>query len=194
MSEFTDFVEDLLADRLNDVKISIVGRVESFDKEKMRADVTPLLKKKVGDQEVDYPVLKQLPVTFMLAGDFYIRPEFKQGDLVQVVFSTNDIADALRDVKSVESKKLFTLENAFIIGGVAKTGWTHPSEFSNEPGLLIGHKDGGAFTQYKDKTIIFHMEGNKLEIYKDGIRMAGNDIKMTDQGVNINNNALTVSK
>ena len=130
MSEFTNFFEALLQDRLNDIKISMIGKIESFDKEKMRADVTPLLKKKSRDQEVEYTVLKQIPVTFLAAGDFYIRPEYKPGDLVQIVFSTNDIAESLNARKPLESKKIFTPENAFIIGGVAKTGWKHPAEFS----------------------------------------------------------------
>ncbi len=191
MSEFTDFFDDLLHDRLNDVKISTIGRIETFDKEKMRADVTPLLKKKDGDQEIEYAMLKQLPVTFILAGDFYIRPEYKTGDLVQIAFSTNDIAEALKDTNSIESKKIFTLENAFVTGGIAKTNWTHPSEFS-EPGLLIGHKDGNAFTKYCNDNIIFKLGGVDMILTTEGIEMAGNTLKMTNDGININNNALII--
>ncbi len=194
MSELTNFLQDLLHDKMNDIKISMVGKIEAFDKEKMRADVTPLLKKKVGDVEVEYTLLKQVPVTFLLAGDYYIRPEYKQGDLVQILFSTNDIAQALNANKAVESKKIFTPENAFIIGGIAKTGWTHPSEFSDKEGLIIGHKDGQAYTQYCDKNILFMLEGVEMKVTKETIEMAGNTIKLTSSGVDINNGALTVGQ
>ena len=108
MSQFVDFLDDLLHDRLSDIEIGMVGRIESFDKKKMRADVTPLLKRKSGKQVIEYAQLKDIPVNFIMAGDYYIRPEYKRGDLVHLAFATHDIEDGLKARKSEASKKIFT--------------------------------------------------------------------------------------
>ncbi len=197
MSDFTDFLDDFLNERLSDIDIGMVGRIEVFDSQKMRADVIPLMKKKSNEEILEYSMLKDIPVNFLLSGDYYIRPEYKQGDLVHIAFSTHDIEEALRDKKPLESKRIFSSENAFIVGGVSKTNWTPPEEFS-EPGLLIGHKDGRSYTQYLSDKMIHKFDGKEdlkeMEISGTGIKMLGNEIKITDSGVDINNGALTVSK
>ena len=141
MSEFVDFIEELVHDRLKEVDVGMVGRIESFDKEKMRADVTPLLKKKSGDKEYEYAKLSDVPVNFLISGDFFIRPEYKQGDLVHISFATHALEDALKGRVGLASERIFTSENAFIVGGVAPTDWSAPSAFG-EAGLLLGHKSG----------------------------------------------------
>lgn len=178
MSDFIDFLNEMLHERLSDIDISMVGRIESFDGQKMRADVTPLLKKRSGETEIEYSVLKDIPINFLNAGDYYIRPEYKKGDLVQIVFSTHDIEETLRDKKPLASEKIFSSENAFIIGGIAKTAWSPPAEFSKE-GLLIGHKNGKAFTQYKEDMLV-HKFGDSIIVLKQ-------------DEVNINNGALTIA-
>ena len=181
MSEFIEFLEDYLHERLSDIDIGMIGRIETFDSKKMRADVIPLLKKKSGDQEVEYSILRDVPVIFLYSGGFYIRPFYKKGDLVHISFSTHDIEKALRDDKPTASQRIFSAENAFITGGIAKTGWKPPGDFSKD-GLLIGHENGKVFSQYKE-TELTHRAG------------AGNNkttIKMTDSIVDINDGVFTV--
>lgn len=171
MSQFVDFLEDMFHDRLGDIDITMIGKIEKFDKEAMRADVTPMMKRKSGEKEIEYSVLKDIPVNFILAGDYYIRPEYKAGDLVQLAFSTHDIAEALKDKKPLASDKIFSSENAFVVGGVAKTGWSAPKEFS-ESGMLIGHKEGGAIMQYTpDKIIMKFGEQNSIEFSATGMKV-----------------------
>jgi hypothetical protein len=179
MSGFVDFLEEYLHERLADIDIGMIGKIETFDSKKMRADVIPLLKKKSSDQEIEYSIIKDVPVCFLFSGGFYIRPAYQQGDLVYITFSTHDIEQALKEEISLASERIFCSDNALIVGSVAKTDWEPPDEFS-EDGLLIGHKNGKVFTHYKEDEII-HKVGQTT-------------FKMTDSEVNINDGALIVEK
>lgn len=179
MSEFIDFLKDFLHERLSDIDIGMVGRIESYNEKTMRADVTPLLKKKSGNKEIEYATLKDVPVDFLYSGGFYIRPLYKKGDLVHISFSTHDIEEALKDKKPLASNIIFSSNNAFITGGLAKAGWKTPEQFSAD-GLLIGHEDGGVFTQYTVDRLT-HIVGDC-------------NFTMTGSEVTINNGALTVLK
>jgi Phage protein Gp138 N-terminal domain len=178
MSGFIEFLEDYLHERLSDIDIGMIGRIEAFDSQKMRADVIPLLKKKSGDQEIEYSMIKDVPVSFLYSGGFYIRPAYRKGDLVHISFSTHDIEKALKDDKPLASNRIFSTENSFVTGGIAKTDWKPPSDISKE-GLLVGHKDGGVLTQYK-KDELLHKVGNT-------------SYKMTPTEVCINDGAFKVS-
>ncbi len=172
MSGFIEFLEDYLHDRLSDIDIGMIGRIEAFDSQKMRADVIPLLKKKSGDKEVEYSMLKDVPVNFLYSGGFYIKPAYEKGDLVHISFSTHDIEKALKDDKPLASDRIFSSENAFVIGGIAKTDWEKPKNFEKD-GLLIGHKDGGVFTRYT-KDELLH------EVGKTKFKMTSSQVSIND--------------
>jgi hypothetical protein len=145
--------------------IGCIGRIESHDTQKMRADVKPLLQYTTSGKSTsqDYKILPDIPVLFLYAGGFYIRPEYKKGDLVWVTFATHEIRQGLNGRPDSTSGRLFSMENAAVEHGIAKTGWTAPSEFS-ESGLLLGHEDGDLYFQItKDKVKVkgdFEIDGD----------------------------------
>jgi len=73
----TELLNDLFDMRAKDIQLGCIAKVKKFDKAKMRADVQPLLKSTndLGD-EVDYPVLADIPVLYYYGGGFYIRPVY----------------------------------------------------------------------------------------------------------------------
>lgn len=141
----TELLNDLFNMRAKDIQLGCIAKIKKFDKAKMRADVQPLLKSTndLGD-EVDYPVLADIPVLYYYGCGFYIRPVYELDDLVWLGFSTFDIDQSLSGYARAESGKMFSLENACVISGLSKNNLNAPLAFNQESGLIIGHKDGNA--------------------------------------------------
>ena len=134
--------------------IQIGGKIcliERFDKEKMRADVKPLGKRRVGENVVEWSIVSNVPVQFYFteSGEA-IRPEYSRGDMVYVTWANRDIKGPLKGEDNDESITLFSAENASVVAAVLQTGKTPPSHFSNK-GLLVG--SAGAYTQYFNNQI-----------------------------------------
>jgi hypothetical protein len=129
--------------RSRDIIVGCIGRIESFDKVKMRADIQPLLEYKISGQtnSVRFAVIGDVPVQFLHAGGFYIRPDYRQGDLVWVAYSTFSIEAGLNNIFDDVSTGTFSRESASVVAGIAPEKWTAPELF-NKDGLIIGHKDG----------------------------------------------------
>ena len=134
--------------------IQIGGKIcliETFDREKMRASVKPLGKRRVDDSVQEWSIVANVPVRFEFTetGES-IRAEYSRGDMVYVTWANRDIKGPLRGEDNEESLTLFSAENATVVGAVLKTGKTPPSHFIN-PGLLVG--SAGAYTQYFNNQI-----------------------------------------
>jgi hypothetical protein len=169
--DWTDYIEELIQSRIERIEQGLVCKIQSFDKQAMRADVVPFIQEKREGQLENYPTLPGVPVAYLFSGEFYIRPHYLPDDLVWVTFATRDIESSLRETVAEESPKRFDLENACVIGGVAPTGFTAPDEFS-EDGLLIGHTGGDAYIQFEsDKmTALFDAGSKKVELSDGGMR------------------------
>jgi len=154
MSEFTDTIEGAIDDKLLEVYQGFPGKIEQFDKKQMRADVIPFLKTENDEGEFAYPVIPDVPVNFIFAGGFYIRPEYKNGDFVWLSWATYDYDDALEELIRVETEKRFNMGSLAVISGIATNKFKPPSHFDDE-GLLLGHIDGN----------------NKIQLLKDKINV-----------------------
>ncbi len=86
-----DFFNKLSGNLVNGINSCMLGRIETFDASKMKANVVPLVKNKDGNK----PMLIEVPVSFIKAGPFLIRPPYKKGDIVLVVFADEDIDNVL---------------------------------------------------------------------------------------------------
>jgi len=120
--------------------------IETFDRQKMRANVKPLGQRRVGDSVQPWSIVANVPVQFEFteSGEA-IRSEYSRGDMVYVTWANRDIKGPLRGEDNEESATLFSAENACVIGAVLKTGKTPPTHFSNN-GILIG--SAGAYAQF----------------------------------------------
>ena len=141
--QFIDLFNKFWDKRSRDVVIGCIGRIESFDKTKMRADVQPLLEYTSAGSAgtTKFSVIGDVPVQFLYSGGFYIRPHYEAGDLVWVTYSTFGIESGLNNTFDDVSVGAFSRENASVTSGIARENWTAPKSF-NDDGLLIGCKDG----------------------------------------------------
>lgn len=152
--------------RSRDIIIGCIGLIETFDNEKMRADVQPLLEYTASgsSSSTKFAVIGDIPVQFLFSGGYYIRPDYVKGDLVWISYATFSIESAL--IKSFDntSESIFSRENASVSHGIAAENWTAPGAFAKS-GLLIGHRDGGVTLQITESDII----GKGTKISWDGI-------------------------
>ncbi|UOG39497.1 hypothetical protein MAL08_08975 [Leptospira noguchii] len=148
-----DVILKAIKRQLANVQVGLPGTIESFNPSLMTANVKLLFKQKDGQgEEVDFPVLSDVRVGTIWAGDFYIKPDYKRGDKVWVSFSTHDTSDAIRGISTVASESLFDLQSACVQSGF-KGDLDAPAFTANLPGLLIGHKQGKSLIQLDDDTI-----------------------------------------
>ncbi len=127
---------------------SMICRIVNFDHQAMRADVQPLMGCVNQDGSVTpFGIIGGIPVEFIFAGGFYIRPDYQSGDLVSVKFYKYDNIEPLQGNNGRDDSLPFNPTNASVTGGIAPTGWTPPAEFS-KAGLLIGEKTGNSYMQF----------------------------------------------
>ena len=69
----------------------MIARIEKFDPVKMKADVKPLGKIKLCGEVQEMPLIIEVPVSFIKAGSFFIRPPYNKGDLAFIIFAEHDI-------------------------------------------------------------------------------------------------------
>lgn len=159
---FTDFWNK----RSRDIFIGCIASIEKHDLGTMRADIKPLIKYTASGEakeSKDFSIIPDVPVLFLYAGGFYIRPEYKRNDLVWVTFATFGISNALSGQNEDYDGSTFNRDSAAVVSGIAKTRWSAPGDISL-PGLLIGHESGTTLIQVTDSVI--KMTGN-IEITGD---------------------------
>jgi hypothetical protein len=92
VSEATKFFDGIMGEAFSELHTCLLGKIQSFDGQKMTADVVPLAKRKLADGRMEaMPLISQAPVMFMYANGFFIRPPLKPGDLVVVVFAEREL-------------------------------------------------------------------------------------------------------
>ena len=136
MSEirFGELVKKMIKSEIDNINIALPAKINKIDKVKMIAEIT-LLAKDEDDEEIS-PII-EVPISHMKAGSFVIRPPYKKGDIVQVLFNQRCMDNLLVSGKSEvpESKRKFDLSDAVIIGGLKLEGKSYSS--SNQNDLLI---------------------------------------------------------
>lgn len=159
---YANFIREHWESLAKSIQLGLVCKIKKYDKQKMRANVEPVIQRKNElDETVDYPILVDVPVAFLYSGGYYIRPDYQTDDLVWVTFSTFDTEYALKEEKRPESETIFNMENACVQNGITKKDFSDVSDFSNS-GLLIGHKDGLMIQVDTDKLYI--KNASKIEM------------------------------
>jgi len=132
-----DFFNKLSGNLVNGINSCMLGRIETFDASKMKANVIPLVKSKDGDK----PMLIEIPVSFIKAGSFLIRPPYKKGDIVLVVFADEDIDNVLLsgNISEPNSTRKHSLDDAIVVGGIMPFTQTLPNEHIED--LVIAKDD-----------------------------------------------------
>ena len=182
MSDFSKFLTDLLQRFGESVQIGMVGRIKSFNKTTMRAEVEPLLRKEnLAGESSQLPVLSNVPVSFLCTGKYFIRPTYERGDLVWLTFATHDIFSAMKGTPAKASDQIFGLQNACIVNGLLSTT-PIGGDFADATGLAIGATD--VFIEVEEDKITAHLDGNTVELNSaDGVVVKdGMDVKFQPSG------------
>jgi hypothetical protein len=183
--DFSTFIQDFFNSFARQIQLGLPCKIEKFDKKTMRADVQPFMKiKNAKNEETAYPILCDLPVQFVYAGGFYIRPAYARGDVVWVTFSTFDMSDGLNEYSRAESSKIFSLENACVSHAIASGKFTPPPEFGTEDGLIIGEKGGASYMVFASDSITMKFSNGAKSIKFDSTGVASD-------GEVVANNSLT---
>ena len=137
-----EFMNNLAGNITGGINSCMMGKIEKFDGETMKADVTPLVRtrNKAGELE-EVSMLIEVPISFIKAGPFVIRPPYKKGDIVLVVFADSDIENTLLsgDISNPNSTRKHSLDDAIIVGGIMPFTTTLPGEHLDD--LIIAKDD-----------------------------------------------------
>jgi hypothetical protein len=110
----------MINDAVSDIHTSLPAKINKYDAEKMRAEITLISKQNLEGEMVEIPPVLEVPVGFMKAGKFIIRPPFQKGDVVVVVFSEKAIDQLLISGKSEEVKytRMHSIDDAIIVNSL----------------------------------------------------------------------------
>jgi hypothetical protein len=164
----------------------MIAKIDSYDKQKMTADVIPLLQDEDIDGDItDYGKLPKIPVSFFFCGKYYIRPAYEKDDLVWISFSSFDYSNAIKGEIAIKDDVKFSVSYAVVMHGILKDGDTAPDPFSKD-GLLIGYDK--SYIQIDENDINAKISGEytiendigKLEMKSDGkINLNGSSDNVT---------------
>lgn len=131
-SEFRNLIEGIAGDMVDDVHTSAIARIEAYDPVLMKADLTIL---QTGDEIFD------VPVGHLNVGEFIIRPPYKIGDKVVVVFAESSIDEVVStgEQKESQAKEKHSITDAIVVSGLHTWETELPSEHEND--LIIAKKD-----------------------------------------------------
>ena len=156
-------VKKMLDKAIKEIHTSLPAKIVSIDKQSLKADVKPLIKVKHGDEDVELPIIQEVPVCTIKAGGFIIKPPYQEGDIVLLLFSERCIDDFIYtgENTTTEAKRRHSLEDAVIIGGLNTftSGDELPDEESEN--LVIGKNDySSKITIKEDGDIVIEADSN----------------------------------
>ncbi len=157
-----NFFNKLTEQLLDGINNCMLAKIETFDHKKMKANVIPLVKYRNKDNSIEErPMLIEVPVSFVKAGPFVIRPPYQSGDIVLLVFADEDIENVLfsGDISEPNSARTHSLDDAIIIGGIMPFMEGLPDEHGKD--LIIANKDFSTKVVLKENGDII-IQGNKV--------------------------------
>lgn len=137
-----EFMKNLSGNIAGGINSCMMGKIEKFNGETMKADLVPLVrvKNKSGELE-NISMLIEVPVSFIKAGPFIIRPPYKKGDIVLVVFADSDIENVLLsgEVSNPNSTRKHSLDDAIVVNSIMPFTTTLPEKHLDD--LIIAKDD-----------------------------------------------------
>ena len=162
-----DFFNKLTTNLTSGINNCMLAKIETFDHKKMKANVIPLVKYRNKDNSIEErPMLIEVPVSFVKAGPFVIRPPYQSGDIVLLVFADEDIENVLfsGDISEPNSARKHSLDDAIVVGGIMPFTKELPGEHSKD--LVIAKDD---FTT----KIVLKEDGEILIESSKGVTISG---------------------
>lgn len=123
--QFASTLQALVDARLEDVHVTMPGRIESYDRDHQRASVQPLIKRVYKDargaiKQKSYPVCTDVPVEFVGGGDYALTFPVAKGMTCRLVFCSAAIDRflALGGEQSPGDPRRFSLTDAVCVVGL----------------------------------------------------------------------------
>lgn len=133
MSEISRYFERHKTNMTEQLHTALHAKIVKVDLQYMRADVELPLE---GN-----PLLMQVPIATHQTADFVVRPPYKPGDEVLLVFSMKDIEPLLYG-GGTPSRRQHALDDALIVGGITPFTEPLPGSWSeHEEDFVIGKRD-----------------------------------------------------
>lgn len=199
MSEFTPSLEELLDqaidDILTDVHTCLPAVVVNYYPETQTADVQPALKTKYDDGTISTkPIIPDVPVQFLAAGQFSFTFPLKTGDDVFVFFSERSLERWKAETGIVDpkdSRKFHLSDAAFCVPtkgrDVSKIAGVDAGKVrlvNGKSEIELG-EDGEIIVKSTDNRIFLKNTKSSVEIQADGdieLKTTNGTLRVTDSG------------
>lgn len=142
-------IEQIVDAKLVELHTCLPAKVERYDAEKQQADVTPVLKRVYLDeddaeQEVDYPVITNVPVAFPRGGGFSLSWPLAKGDPVWLVFAERSLdgyleTDGATPLDPKDARRHNISDAVCYPGGGT---FTNASDIAHAEDLVVGIEGG----------------------------------------------------
>lgn len=133
-----------VASILEEVHTCLPGEVQKYDYRKKKAEVKPLIKKKlIGGEAIDIVPIVEVPVIFPGSADAILHFPINRGDTVLLVFSERALDGFLssgRDSAPTDSRKFSTNDALAIIG---LDSFKNPTTVDNNTDVILKYKRTG---------------------------------------------------
>lgn len=123
--QFSSALDAMLAGRLEDVHVSMPGRIDAYDRDRQKATVQPMVQRVYRDahgdlKEKPYPACTDVPVEFFGGGDYALTFPIVKGMTCRLVFCSAAIDRflALGGEQAPGDARRFSLTDAICVVGL----------------------------------------------------------------------------
>lgn len=118
---FSDVIQQIIDSYMQKVHTCIPGKIESYDLTTKKATVKPLIKLKVNNESLSYPVISNVPVIFQGTKDAVVAFPISPGDGCLILFSEqameNYLSSAGNEVEPGDNRR-YSVNDAICIPGL----------------------------------------------------------------------------
>lgn len=177
--DLLEAIESAITGRLAALHVSLPGSVEKYDSSTQKADIKPMLKKRLLDGAVeDYPVIPNVPVIWPRTADFALAAPMNRGDQVLLVFIERSMDEWLSEggTPTPVDRRKFNLSDAVAIPGLYSFKQNSPVNTGED-----------AVVQFKSSKITMRKNGDmELDVGSNDLYLVGNLVAAGSQGGSVN--------
>ena len=177
-----DITRKLIDDAISDIHTALPAKINKYDAVKMRAEITLLNKNELEGELKDIPPVIEVPVGFLKAGPFVIRPPYEKGDPVVVVFSEKAIDKLLVSGKpeNPKYKRRHSIDDAIIVNSLQTENNVDLNSDYTEDLLLENQEADSRIVMKSNGDLLIETNGNT------DVSVTGNSTISTEGSTTVN--------